>query len=200
MTNRMHKALIASLGAMALMFAAGETFARSGGAQGAGVAASRARLATPQAATRSGSTAGTLSGPPSAASIMVRMARPSWMPRRRAYRTISAIPIPTTSPGIGPIVIRRMSCLPTGPMCRAAVTKPSRFPAATARSTPSISRGATSEGAGWVERSDTHQRRSLAADGFRFALPILQSERPLNPERPSRLTASFVFRYQPLSP
>ena len=42
MTNRMHKALIASLGAMALMFAAGETFARSGGAQGAGVAASRA--------------------------------------------------------------------------------------------------------------------------------------------------------------
>jgi hypothetical protein len=41
MTNRMHKALIASLGAMALMFAAGETFARSGGAQGAGVAASR---------------------------------------------------------------------------------------------------------------------------------------------------------------
>ena len=42
MTNRMHKALIASFGAMALMFAAGETFARSGGAQGAGVAASRA--------------------------------------------------------------------------------------------------------------------------------------------------------------
>ena len=42
MTNRMHKALIASLGAVALMFAANETFARSGGAQGAGVAAGRA--------------------------------------------------------------------------------------------------------------------------------------------------------------
>src|SRR5260221_14259463 len=42
MTNRMHKALIASLGAMALMFAANETFARSGGARGAGVAAARA--------------------------------------------------------------------------------------------------------------------------------------------------------------
>jgi hypothetical protein len=38
----MHKALIASLGAMALMFAANETFARSGGVQGAGVAAARA--------------------------------------------------------------------------------------------------------------------------------------------------------------
>ena len=42
MTNRMHKALIASLGAMALMFAANETFARSGSAQGSGVVAARA--------------------------------------------------------------------------------------------------------------------------------------------------------------
>jgi hypothetical protein len=44
MTNWKHKALIASLGALALMFAANETFARSGGAPaaGAGVAAARA--------------------------------------------------------------------------------------------------------------------------------------------------------------
>jgi hypothetical protein len=42
MTNRMQKAMIASVGAMALTFAAGETFARSGGAQGASVGASRA--------------------------------------------------------------------------------------------------------------------------------------------------------------
>jgi hypothetical protein len=42
MTNKMQKALIASVGAVALMFATSETFARSGGAQGAGVAASRA--------------------------------------------------------------------------------------------------------------------------------------------------------------
>jgi hypothetical protein len=42
MTNGMHKALIASLGAVALMLAANETFARSGGAQGASVAAARA--------------------------------------------------------------------------------------------------------------------------------------------------------------
>jgi hypothetical protein len=42
MTNRMHKALIGALGAVALMFAANATFARSGGAQGAGVAAARA--------------------------------------------------------------------------------------------------------------------------------------------------------------
>ena len=43
MTNRMHKALIASLGAVALMFAANDTFARSGGGvHGTGVAAARA--------------------------------------------------------------------------------------------------------------------------------------------------------------
>ena len=42
MTNGMHKALIASLGAVALIFAANETFARSGGTQGAGVAGARA--------------------------------------------------------------------------------------------------------------------------------------------------------------
>jgi hypothetical protein len=43
MTNTMHKALIASLGAVALMFAASETFARSGGVvHGAGIAAARA--------------------------------------------------------------------------------------------------------------------------------------------------------------
>jgi hypothetical protein len=42
MTNKMQKALIASVGAVALMFATSETFARSGGAPGAGVAASRA--------------------------------------------------------------------------------------------------------------------------------------------------------------
>ena len=41
MTNRMHKALIASLGAVALMFAANETFARSGGAQAASTASAR---------------------------------------------------------------------------------------------------------------------------------------------------------------
>ena len=41
MTNRMHKAVIAALGAMALMFAANETFARSGGVQAAGTASVR---------------------------------------------------------------------------------------------------------------------------------------------------------------
>ena len=42
MTNRMHKAFIACLGAVALIFAAGETSARSGGGvHGAGVAAAR---------------------------------------------------------------------------------------------------------------------------------------------------------------
>jgi hypothetical protein len=42
MMNTMHRALIASLGAVTLMFAASETSARSGGVQGASVAAARA--------------------------------------------------------------------------------------------------------------------------------------------------------------
>jgi hypothetical protein len=45
----MYKAFIASLGAVALTFAASETFARTGGAHGAGVAAARA-IAHPAAA------------------------------------------------------------------------------------------------------------------------------------------------------
>src|SRR5882672_6021190 len=49
MSNRMHTALIASLGAVALMFAANETFARSGVVHGAGAAAVRA-IAHPAAA------------------------------------------------------------------------------------------------------------------------------------------------------
>jgi hypothetical protein len=49
MTNIMHKAFIAALGTVALMFGAGETFARSGGTHGAGVAASRG-IAHPAAA------------------------------------------------------------------------------------------------------------------------------------------------------
>jgi len=49
MTNMMHKAFIAALGAVALMFAAGETFAGSGSAHGVGVAASRG-IAHPAAA------------------------------------------------------------------------------------------------------------------------------------------------------
>ena len=49
MTNTMHSAFIASIGAMALMFAASETSARSGAVQGASVAAARAMVhpATP---------------------------------------------------------------------------------------------------------------------------------------------------------
>ena len=49
MTNIMHKAFIAALGAVALMFAVGETFAGSGSAHGVGVAASRG-IAHPAAA------------------------------------------------------------------------------------------------------------------------------------------------------
>jgi hypothetical protein len=52
MTNAKHRAFIASLGAVALMFAASETFARSGSVQGASVAAARAMVhpAAPAAA------------------------------------------------------------------------------------------------------------------------------------------------------
>ncbi len=42
MKSTMQKAFIASLGALALTFAASETFAQSGGAPGAGAAAARA--------------------------------------------------------------------------------------------------------------------------------------------------------------
>jgi hypothetical protein len=49
MKSTTQKAFIASLGALALTFAAGETFARSGGATGAGAAAARA-IAHPAAA------------------------------------------------------------------------------------------------------------------------------------------------------
>jgi hypothetical protein len=44
MTNSMHRALIATLGAVTLMFAAGETSARSGAVQGTSVAAARAMV------------------------------------------------------------------------------------------------------------------------------------------------------------
>ena len=72
MTNSMHRALIATLGAVTLMFAAGETSARSGAVQGTSVAAARAMVHP--APGRAFITAEALSDLASAASSTDRMA------------------------------------------------------------------------------------------------------------------------------